>query len=91
MRDRARQRRPILLMVRPASVTAPRAWRPADDTPSAERCPACGSPLEPDQEWCLECGAARTTLQKPPDWRIAVAIILAMVLVVVIVLVIALP
>lgn len=39
------------------------------------RCAACGAPLEPDQEWCLECGAARTALHPPPDWRVPVAVV----------------
>lgn len=39
------------------------------------RCAACGAPLEPDQEWCLECGAARTVLHHPPDWRVPVAVV----------------
>ncbi len=26
-----------------------------------ETCPLCGAPLEPEQEWCLRCGAAART------------------------------
>lgn len=34
-------------------------------------CPRCGSPLGPEQDWCLECGApARTRLAPTPNWRI---------------------
>jgi hypothetical protein len=43
---------------------------------SQTRCEQCGSPLAEDQEWCLECGAARTLVHRPPDWRIAAAIVL---------------
>lgn len=28
-----------------------------------------------DQEWCLECGSARTVIHRPPDWRIGAGII----------------
>jgi len=31
--------------------------------------------MRDDQEWCLECGTARTTVHRPPDWRVAVAIV----------------
>jgi uncharacterized OB-fold protein len=40
-----------------------------------ERCAACGEPLAPDQEWCLECGAGRTLLRRPPSWRVPAAIV----------------
>ncbi len=65
--------------------------RSDDAAPVGDRCAACGAQLEADQEWCLECGAARTTLRRPPDWRIAVAIIAAVVVVVVVALIVALP
>jgi hypothetical protein len=54
------------------------------------RCAACGAGLEPDQEWCVECGAARTVLQRPPDWRAPVAVVALVVGVVVIAALIAL-
>ena len=54
------------------------------------RCAACGAPLEADQEWCVECGAARTVLHRPPDWRAPVAIVAVVVAVVVIAALIAL-
>jgi hypothetical protein len=44
-----------------------------------------------DQEWCLECGVARTSIQAPPDWRLGVAIVLAVVAIVVLVTVIVWP
>ena len=48
------------------------------------RCAVCGKPLEPDQEWCLECGTARTVLHRPPDWRAPLALVAVVVGVVVI-------
>jgi len=47
--------------------------------PAAEACPLCGAPLQPEQEWCLSCGAAaRTRLANAPAWGapiIAMAIV----------------
>jgi RNA polymerase subunit RPABC4/transcription elongation factor Spt4 len=56
----------------------------------AVRCAACDAPLEPDQEWCVECGIARTTLHPTPNWRGAVAVVAIVVTIVVIVGVVAL-
>ena len=52
---------------------------PEDQTPT--RCAQCGAPLPEDQEWCLECGTARTLIHRAPDWRIAVGLILAAALI----------
>ena len=39
-------------------------------------CPHCGSPLAPDQEWCLNCGhAVGTRIAPTPRWRVPVAIV----------------
>jgi hypothetical protein len=46
-------------------------------------CAQCGTELEDDQEWCLECGAARTLIHRPPDWRIPVATVGTLILLVV--------
>jgi hypothetical protein len=33
-------------------------------------CPLCSAPLDPRQEWCLNCGAAaRTRLAAPTNWK----------------------
>ena len=64
---------------------------PPEAQEEGDRCLACGAPLAEDQEWCLECGAARTVIHRPPDWRIGLAIMLAVVVVVLIVLVLVLP
>jgi hypothetical protein len=43
------------------------------------RCPRCNAPVGPDQDWCLECGAAaRTRLAATPNWRVPI-IVLAIV------------
>jgi hypothetical protein len=53
--------------------------------PEAVRtCASCGSPMEPDQDWCLNCGtAASGSFGQRPGWRAAstvIAITLALVL-----------
>jgi hypothetical protein len=58
--------------------------------PAAQRCQACGAALASDQEWCLECGAARTGLRRAPDWRIPAAVIAVVIALAVIALLIAL-
>jgi hypothetical protein len=40
-----------------------------------DRCSHCGAQLMDDQEWCHQCGAARTLIHRPPDWRIGIAIV----------------
>jgi hypothetical protein len=36
-------------------------------------CPRCGAALRPEQDWCLECGAAaRTRIARTPAWRLPV-------------------
>lgn len=42
----------------------------------SDRCAQCNAPLSEDQEWCLECGASRTLIYTPPDWRMPVAVVL---------------
>jgi hypothetical protein len=47
-------------------------------------CPLCGAPLDPTQEWCLNCGAAaRTRLAAPTNWRapiVAIAVLATLAL-----------
>lgn len=43
-------------------------------SPTGAACAQCGAPLADDQEWCLECGTARTVIHEAPEWRIPVAI-----------------
>jgi uncharacterized OB-fold protein len=69
-------------MVRTAAV--------GEQAPTGERCQACGAAVASDQEWCLECGAARTGLRRPPDWRVPAAVIAVVIALAVIALLIAL-
>ena len=52
--------------------------------PVGDSCPLCGAPLDPDQEWCLRCGAAaRTRLAASSNWKvpmIAVAVVAGLAL-----------
>jgi SPOR domain len=59
----------------------------APPTPAQDQadtlCAQCGAELADDQEWCLECGGARTLIRRAPDWRAAatvVAIVVAVAL-----------
>lgn len=89
MRHRARLERPLLLVVRTGALSEaePESAAPAE---TGERCQACGAPVLADQEWCLECGAARTLLRSPPDWRIPAFLIGAIVALTVVAVLIAL-
>lgn len=42
-------------------------------------CAQCGAELADDQEWCLECGGARTLIHRGPDWRLPLAVITAVI------------
>lgn len=96
MRDGLRKLRSVLRVVRPPALTEPAPAQgtaaPVEPTPAGdEHCPACGAAIAADQEWCVECGVARTAIQAPPDWRLGVAIVLAVVATVVLVTVIVWP
>ncbi|MDP1847271.1 MAG: hypothetical protein Q8K79_05730 [Solirubrobacteraceae bacterium] len=48
--------------------------------PGSMRCPRCSSPIAPEQDWCLECGApARTRLAPTPNWQLPTVAIGAIV------------
>jgi hypothetical protein len=48
-------------------VTTPQA-DPSAGSPA--RCPRCTTPLQPGQDWCVNCGYAATTRVVPPgNWR----------------------
>ncbi len=62
--------------------------QPPDGTPAPPpppegtlRCPRCAATVDPDQGWCLECGApARTRLAATPNWQLPTAAIAGIVL-----------
>jgi hypothetical protein len=44
--------------------------QPSAPPPAPFRCPRCQTQLQPDQEWCLNCGtAARTAIAATPNWK----------------------
>jgi hypothetical protein len=46
------------------------ANRGTGPAPTGDACPLCGAPLDPDQEWCIRCGAAaRTRLAASSSWK----------------------
>jgi hypothetical protein len=51
----------------------------ASSAPIDDRCDVCGTPLVEGQEWCLECGASRTLIHPPPDWRTGLLIVVVVV------------
>jgi len=58
-----------------AAEAAPAALA-AEPAPAAAACPRCGTPLHPDQDWCLNCGAAVTSRIAAPDgWQAPLAVI----------------
>jgi predicted nucleic acid-binding Zn ribbon protein len=60
------------------SVAAP-AVSGAQAEAQKQPCPLCGTPLEPEQSWCLRCGAAaRTRLAAPAKWK---ALVIALLIV----------
>ena len=43
---------------------------------AAMPCPRCSAEVRPEQDWCLECGAAaRTRIARTPAWRIPVFLV----------------
>ena len=49
--------------------------RPATERAPADACANCGAPLKDDQEWCLECGTARTVVHGARGWGIPIAML----------------
>lgn len=49
----------LLLRDPDAKATEPNAETPPEATPEVRACPRCQSPLEPEQDWCLQCGEAQ--------------------------------
>lgn len=67
------------------------AAAPAPAPAPAGTCPGCGAALQPDQDWCLECGwAARSRLAGTPDWRRPLLVLAALIAIALAVLAVAL-
>jgi hypothetical protein len=58
--------------------------------PHEDRCSHCGAALDSDQEWCVDCGSARTLIHSAPDWRVGLAIVGGVIVVAVVVFVLVL-
>jgi hypothetical protein len=52
----------------------------SEATAGRSYCTRCGARLDADQEWCLECGLARTIIRSAPDWRVPLLVIGAVIL-----------
>src|SRR3954447_13324470 len=49
---------------------------PVEAAPEVRTCPTCATPLEPDQDWCLQCGQAQPgRLANLPGKRAAATIL----------------
>lgn len=49
---------------------------PEAPAPAPSLCPRCRTPLQPDQDWCLNCGtAARTAIAATPNWKRPIAVL----------------
>jgi hypothetical protein len=50
--------------------------QPPSKPEAVRTCANCGSPMEPDQDWCLNCGtAASGSIGRRPGWRAASTVI----------------
>jgi hypothetical protein len=68
----------------PGAPAGPETPAPAAPEPKAHNCSQCGSPLQPGQDWCLQCGtgASDSLGSRTPSWRSAAAILSAIVVLV---------
>ena len=54
---------------------------PPPATQTGEKCPQCGSAVDPGQPFCLECGRRiGHRYRKPPNWRVPVALVALLVI-----------
>ena len=82
-----RKHRPFLFIVRGAgTMSLTSDARSAEPAARPNRLAfganAVAGPSRDDQEWCFQCGAARTVIHRPPDWRIPAAVVATVVLLV---------
>ena len=62
--------------VAPPAPPEPPQEQPPSKPEAVRTCANCGSPMEPDQDWCLNCGtAASGSLGQRPGWRAASTVI----------------
>jgi hypothetical protein len=64
----------LLLRDPDAQATAPNAETPPEAAPAARTCPTCHSPLEAEQDWCLQCGEAQSARRALPGRRAAATV-----------------
>lgn len=54
----------------------PQTDEPERDAPApGTLCLGCGARLADDQEWCTECGTARTMVHRPRGWGVPLAVV----------------
>jgi septal ring-binding cell division protein DamX len=73
-------------------VTAVETPQPDAETPAPERqCPRCGSPLKPEQQWCLNCGAGvGARIAQPRGWRWPIIVVTGLLVLMLVAFVLAL-
>src|SRR5687767_4420909 len=60
----------------PTGAAQPDAPAPEAPAPVERPCTTCGAALEPEQDWCLECGSAQPgRLGDRAGWRAALTVI----------------
>jgi hypothetical protein len=63
-------------------VTATETPTPAAPEEAPRHCPRCGTPLTPQQDWCLSCGAdVGSRIAAAPSWRGPVALVAGLLVV----------
>src|SRR4051794_14148695 len=66
----------LLLRDPDAKAAEPDAETPPEATPEVRACPRCSAPLEPEQDWCLQCGEAQPgRLSSLPGKRAAATVL----------------
>jgi len=62
--------------VAPQPTAAPAPEAPPPPAPTPFRCPRCQTQLQPEQDWCLNCGtAARTAIAATPNWKLPLVLL----------------
>jgi septal ring-binding cell division protein DamX len=59
-----------------SAVGTPKDEQAPEAAPEPRQCPRCGTPLRPEQDWCLNCGAGvGAQVATPRGWRWPVAVV----------------